>query len=132
MAVKFDILEGGFIQDPNAKSKLDFRIKGPIENPDLESITAPAYTSAGLTINSATLVVNDGVVGSFNVEVRSTDVDGTNSVTHLSQTITVSSSGPQGLSLTVGTSSIGANKVVKLFVQYVSGGVSSDISVTLE
>jgi hypothetical protein len=133
MAVKFSIAEGGFVQDPNAGgARIDFRIKGAIENPNLESITAPAYTSSGLDINSATLVINDGKVGSFKVEVRSIDIGGANSVTHLSQTITLGSAGAAGQALTVDVASIAAGKVIKLYVQYVSGAVSSDISITLE
>jgi hypothetical protein len=65
------------------------------------------------------------------VEIRSTDTDGTNEVTHISDTISVIS-GSQAWGLDIDTDAIGSDKVVKLYTQYVSGGVSSDISVTLE
>ena len=132
MAVKFSVAEGGFVQDTSISGKLEFRVKGYIENPDLEVIAAPTYTSDGLTISSATLVVLDGRTGSFKVEIRSVDDDGTNETTHISQTITVSSDGPLGQALTVDVAAIPSSKVVKLYTQHVSGSVSSDISVILE
>lgn len=133
MAVKYDIVEGGFIQDLAAGgAKLEFRVTGPIENPDLEVISAPTYTSPGFDIASATLSVLDGQVGSFKVEVRSADANGTNEVTHVSETVTLSGAGAYGEPLTITTAAIGASKVVKLYTQYVSGSISSDISITLE
>lgn len=132
MALVFSVADGGFIQDTNAAaSKLEFAIKGNIENPNLVDSVAPVYTSGGFTINSAILVITNGVEGSMKVEIRSTDTDGTNSVTHISETISVIS-GQQAWGLDIDTAAIGSDRVVKLFVQYISGGVSSDISVTLE
>ena len=132
MALVFSVADGGFIQDTNAlTSKLEFAIKGNIENPNLVDSVAPVYTSGGFTINSAILVIANGVTGSMKVEIRSTDTDGTNSVTHISETISVIS-GQQAWGLDIDVAAIGADRVVKLFVQYISGGVSSDISVTLE
>lgn len=133
MAVKYDINEGGFVQDLAAGgANIEFRVKGPIENPDLDVIAAPTYTSAGFVISTATLSVLDGQVGSFKVEVRSADADGANEVTHLSQTVSIPSAGAYGQALTVSTASIGSSKVIKLYTEYVSGDISSDISVTLE
>ena len=133
MAVKFDVAEGGFVQDLSAGgNNIEFRVKGDIENPDLDVIAAPAYTSPGFSISTATLSVLNGQIGSFKVEVRSADSDGTNEVTHVSETVTLSSAGAYGESLTVDVSSIGASKVIKFYTQYVSGAISSDISLTLE
>jgi hypothetical protein len=132
MAVVFSVADGGFIQDVSgAASKLDFAIKGNIENPNLVDSVAPVYVSGGFTINSATLAITNGVVGDIKIEIRSSDPDGTNSVTHVTDTISVISGG-QAWGLTIGTAAIGSTKVVKLYTQYLSGGVSSDISVTLE
>lgn len=132
MALVFSVVNGGFIQDTNeATSKLEFAIKGNIENPNLVDSVAPVYVSGGFTINSAVLVITNGVVGSMKVEIRSTDTDGTNEVTHVTDTISVIS-GQQAWGLDIGTAAIGADRVVKLYTQYISGGVSSDISVTLE
>lgn len=132
MAVKFDVTEGGFVQDTTSGSKIEFRVKGAIENPDLEVIAAPTYTSAGFDITTATLSVLDGQVGSFTVEVRSADSDGANEVTHVSETVSIESAGAYGETLTISTAAIGASKVIKLYTEYVSGDISSDISVTLE
>lgn len=133
MAVKYDVAEGGFVQDLAAGgANIEFRVKGAIENPDLEVIAAPSYTSPGFDISTATLSVLDGQVGSFKVEVRSADADGLNEVTHVSETVSLASAGAYGETLTISTASIGASKVVKLYTQYVSGDISSDISVTLE
>ena len=133
MAVKYDVAEGGFVQDLAAGgANIEFRVKGMIENPNLEVIAAPTYTSAGFDISTATLSVLDGQVGSFKVEIRSADSDGTNEVTHLSQTISISSVSAYGEALTISIAAIGSSKVIKLYTQYVSGNISSDISVTLE
>ena len=133
MAVKFDVAEGGFVQDLAAGgANIEFRVTGAIENPDLEVISAPAYTSAGFDISTATLSVLDGQVGSFKVEVRSADSNGANEVTHVSETVTLSGTGAYGESLTISTASISSSKVIKLYTQYVSGDISSDITVTLE
>lgn len=132
MAVRFSVAEGGFVKDTTISGKLEFRVTGDIENPDLENISAPAYTSGEFEISSATLVVLRGEVGSFNLQVRSVDDDGTNETTHISETITVSSAGPLGQALTIDTSTIPSSKVVKLYTQYVSGDISSDITVILE
>ena len=133
MAVKFSIAEGGFIQDTSGGSnKVEFKVQGDIENPNLVPFTSPSYTSTGMTINLATLAINNGQIGTFKLEVRSADLDGTNETTHISGTVTVSTAAPQGLSLTVGTPTIAANKVIKLYLQYLTGAKSSDISVTLE
>jgi len=133
MAVKFSVVEGGFIQDTSGGSnKVEFKVQGDIENPNLVPFTSPSYTSTGMTINLATLAINNGQIGTFKLEVRSADLDGTNETTHISGTVTVSSATPQGLALTVGNSTIAANKVIKLYLQYLTGAKSSDISVTLE
>lgn len=133
MAVKFSVAEGGFIQDTSGGSnKVEFKVQGDIENPNLVPFTSPSYTSTGMTINLATLAINNGQIGTFKLEVRSADLDGTNETTHISGTVTVSTTAPQGLSLTVGNSTISANKVIKLYLQYLTGAKSSDISVTLE
>jgi hypothetical protein len=133
MAIKFSVVDGGFLQDTSVgKNRIEFKVEGNLENPNLVIITAPAYSSTGMTISSATLAINNGQVGSFKVEVRSTNVDGTSSTTHISQTIAIASAGVQGLALTIGTAAIAATKVVQLYIQYVSGSVSSDISITLE
>lgn len=129
MALVFSVSEGGFVQ--STASRVEFSVKGNIENPDLEAITTPAYISSGMTINSAVLAITNGVVGSIKIEIRSADPDGTNEVTHITDTISVISGG-QAWGLGVDTASIGTMKVVKLYAQYISGGVSSDISVTLE
>lgn len=129
MAVKFSVAAGGFIQD---RGKVEFKVQGDIENPNLVPFTSPSYTSTGMTINLATLAINNGQIGTFKIEVRSADLDGTNETTHISGTVTVSSATPQGLALTVGNSTIAANKVIKLYLQYLTGAKSSDISVTLE
>lgn len=133
MAVKYDVAEGGFVQDLSAGgANIEFRVKGYIEDPNLDVIAAPTYTSAGFDISSATLSVLDGQIGSFKIEVRSADSDGTNEVTHVSETVTLSGVGAYGELLTITTAAIGSSKVIKLYAQHVSGNVSSDISVTLE
>lgn len=133
MTVKYDVAEGGFVQDLTAGgASIEFRVKGPIENPDLDVIVAPTYTSAGFSISTATLTVLDGQAGSFKVEVRSADQDGLNETTHVSETVTLSGAGAYGETLTISTAAIGSSKVLKLYTQYVSGSISSDISVTLE
>lgn len=133
MAVKYDIAEGGFVQDLTAGgANIEFRVKGAIENPDLEVIAAPTYTSGGFEITTATLSVLDGQVGSFKIEIRSADNNGANEVTHVSETVSIASAGAYGETLTISTSTIGASKVIKLYTEYVSGSISSDISVTLE
>tara|TARA_R100001086_G_scaffold235262_1_gene158076 strand:- start:1840 stop:2241 length:402 start_codon:yes stop_codon:yes gene_type:complete len=133
MAVKFDVALGGFVQDTDVgASSIEFRVKGPIENPNLEVIAAPTYTSSGFEITTATLSVLEGQAGSFTIEVRSADADGTNEVTHVSETVTIGGTGAYGELLTISNSNIGSDKVVKLFTEYVSGSISSDISVTLE
>lgn len=133
MAVKYSVAEGGFIQDLSAGgAKIEFRIDGQIENPNLAIVGAPAYTSGGFSINTATLAINGGQIGSFKVEIRSADINGANEATHISQTITLASAGVQGQTLTVSTPSIASTKIIRLYLQYVSGAVSSDISVTLE
>lgn len=133
MAVKFDVLEGGFVQDPAAGgAKIEFRVTGAIENPDLEVITAPTYASAGFDISTATLSVLDGQIGSFKIEIRSCDQDGTNEAVHVSETVTLSSVAAYGETLTISNGTIGTGKVIKMYAQYVSGNVSSDISVILE
>lgn len=129
MALTFSVADGGFVQ--SAASRLEFSVKGNIENPNLEAVTTSAYTSSAFTINSAILAITNGVTGSIKVEIRSADPDGTNEVVHITDTISVISGG-QAWSLGIDTASIGSVKVVKLYAQYISGGVSSDISVTLE
>lgn len=132
MALVFSVADGGYIQDTNAaSSKLELAIKGNIENPNLVDSVAPVYVSGGFTISSAVLAITNGVSGSLKVEIRSTDPDGTNEVTHITDTISVISGG-QAWGLDIDTAAIGSTKVVKLYTQYLSGGVSSDISVTLE
>ena len=133
MAVKFSVAEGGFIQDLSAGgNKIEFRIRGSIENPILEALSAPAYTSLGLDITNATLVVARGQVGFFRIDIRSTDTDGTNELTHISQTVEIDSAGDSGQALTIDESEIEPGKVIKMYVQYISGSISSDISVTLD
>lgn len=133
MAVKFDVAEGGFVQDLSAGgNNIEFRVKGDIENPDLDVIAAPAYTSQGFSISTATLSVLSGQIGSFKVEVRSANADGTSEITHVSETVSLVSAGAYGELITIGTAVIAANKVVKMYAQYVSGAISSDISLTLE
>lgn len=130
MALVFSVADGGFVQ--SSVSRLEFLVKGPLENPNLEPISSPTYVSSGMMVNSAVLNISNGAVGSFKVEVRSTDTDGTNEVTHISDTITISAPGVQAWGLDIDTASIGSMKVVRLYIQYLSGGVSSDISLTLE
>ena len=132
MAVKFNILEGGFVQDSSAKRVIEFKVQGPLENPQLGVITSPAYTTLGFSISSAMLAITEGQIGVFKLELRSFDLNGTNSVTHISNTITVTTNGPQGGALSLSNATIGANKIVRLYVQYISGNISSDISLTLE
>jgi len=133
MAVRFSVADGGFVQDLSAGgAKIEFRVNGQLENPDLEVVGAAAYTDGGFEINTATLAINGGQIGSFNLQVRSADLNGANEVTHISQTIMLGSAGVQGQTLTVGTPTIAANKIIRLYLQYVSGTPSSDISVTLE
>lgn len=130
MPLSFSVAEGGFVQSKG--SSVEFRVQGPIENPDLETVSAPAYSSAGFSITTAIISILDGQVGSFKVEVRSSDIDGTNVVTHISETVTLTGAGIQGQALTVDVAAVGASKTLKLYLQYLSGDITSDISITLE
>jgi hypothetical protein len=130
MPLKFSVLDGGFVQA--APSLIAFRVKGEIENPNLDRLSAPVYNSKSFPITSAILAINNGKIGEFKVEIRSTDLDGTNEVVHISDTLVLTFAGSQGWALTVDVSPIAANKVVDMYVQHITGGFTSDISVTLE
>lgn len=130
MPLKFSVVDGGFVQA--APSLVSFAVKGEIENPNLDRVSAPVYNPSSFPITSAVLAINNGSIGQFKVEIRSTDLDGTNEVVHISDTLVLTFAGPQGWALTVDVSPIGADKVVSMYLQYISGGFTSDISVTLE
>jgi hypothetical protein len=129
MSLKFSVADGGFVQ--SSVSSLDFRLTGQIESPNLISVSAPVYVSTTFPFTSAVLAINNGKTGSFKVEVRSTDLDGSNEVVHISDTLVLTFDGPQGWGLDIDVASIGADKVLNLYAQYISGGFSSDISLTL-
>lgn len=132
MALKFSATNGGFIQDTSMSPKIEFNIFGDISQTLLEPVGAPMYNRTAYTISSAILVVENAEIGSFNVQIVSYNTDGTSATTHISQTITTASAGTVGLSLTLTNATIAADKIVKILVQYVSGSISSNISVTLE
>ena len=115
-----------------ASQKIEFRVTGLIENPDLEPTGAPTYNMNEFEMTSAVLVIEDGQIGDFNVHIVSYDPDGSNPTTHVSEAVSLVSAGSSVVSMSFDNSTIPAGKVVKLLTQHVSGTQSSNISVTLE
>lgn len=110
---------------------LEFRVYGDIENPNLEPIGAPTYNVAELEMTSAILVIENGQIGTFNMQIVSYDPDGTNATIHITQSIVLASAGSSVVSLGFANTTIEAGKVVKLLTQYVSGAKTSNIAVVL-
>jgi hypothetical protein len=114
-----------------ASRTFEFRVFGEIENPVVNSSSAPSYNPSDFTMGSAILSIENGKVGSFEVYVASYNPDGTGIIIHTSQTVVIGSDGSSVLSMSLSDVLIPANKVVKLLTQYVSGGKTSNISVFL-
>lgn len=110
---------------------LEFRVYGEVENPNLEPTGAPTYNVAELEMTSAMLVIENGQIGTFNVQISSYDPDGTNETIHITQSIVLASAGSSVVSLGFANTTIEAGKVVKLLTQYVSGVKTSNIAVVL-
>lgn len=110
---------------------LEFRVYGLVENPVLEPTGAPTYNVATFNMTSAVLVIENGQIGTFNIEIVSYNADGTSPTVHVTQSIVLASAGSSVVNLSFSNTTIAAGKVVKLLTQYVSGGITSNIAVVL-
>lgn len=126
------ILAGSAGAPPAAIRPLEFKVFGDIENPDLEPTSVPIYNPTEFNMSSALLVIGDGKAGTFRVHIVSFNPDGTGAITHVSEDVTLITGGSSIISMSFDNTTIGANRVVKLLTQYVSGTKTSNISVLLQ
>jgi hypothetical protein len=108
---------------------LEFRVEGDIENPNLAPTGAPTYNSVVLVMTAATLIIDMGQIGTFNVQVASYDPNGANKVIHITQTVVLASAGASVINLSLTNATVPAGKVVKLLTQYVSGLSTANITI---
>lgn len=109
-----------------------FELFGEIRNPVLESFNSPVYVESARTLSSAVLIIQDAQVGSFNLQIRSTDNSGGDEVIHVDDTVVVSSTGLQKQVLTIDTAPLDSDRFLMLYVSHVSGNESSNISLSVK
>lgn len=125
------ILPGSTAPVANTRS-FEFKVYGDIENPLVESLSAPSYNPTEFVMASAILAIDNGKVGTFKVYIASYNPDGTGIIIHIDQTLNIASDGSSVVSLSFANDTIPSNRVVKLLTEYVSGGKTSNISVLLQ
>jgi len=106
-----------------------FDVAGILDLPQETVVGGLFYNQSAFSITSAYAQVRVSGTSQYLIKVISYDNAGINPVTHISQTVSLSSRTP--LSLTIAIASIGADRSIEMSLDQLTGTPAEDFSLTL-
>ena len=106
-----------------------FSVNGDVDLPVLTKKDSPRFNDGAFTITKARVICREAGTAQYRIVIKSYSSSGADEVTHIDDTVTLTSL--NNVSLTITSASIGSDRNVQLEVQSLSGTLSSDITVTL-
>lgn len=111
---------------------LTFELFGLIEVPVSTSYNTPRLVEDAKTFSTAVLTIADAQIGSLEIIVKSTDTSGGTEVIHITETVVVASAGVEHVNLTLDIAAIAADRLLNMYVRYISGTESSNLNLTVK